>query len=503
MADIFGLDFGTTNSLASRVILQAGSPVLRDYVDVEGDPHPSVVAYVGDRVIAGREAYDLLDRDSAGGGDAMRSPKSHLGSGASFLLGGIARRPRELAAAIIKHVVDHARGAEPTVSFDQAIVTIPVDMDGRGRRELREAARDVGVQVHQLVHEPLAALYAYLRADDELERRIATLGESPILVVDWGGGTLDLTLARIVGRTLVQFGSRGEHRVGGDRFDELLRNLVRRRHAEKHELRTLEPLQDGAAPRLLTKCELAKKRLSDEDDALIYMANYLAVDGAAANVEVDLTKADLDGLAAPLVQHAMEGITALLADARIDDAHLGLVLLTGGMSRMPLIGHSLQRRFGLERVPAVPAADRLISRGAAWIAHDQRRLQLAKAFELTLADDHPAELLPAGTDLPVDEDTHPERFPVYCVDPRDGRARVLLTRPVDPGRAQPLDPRRMYGTLQLPVDQELGPLQERLDLDIVVDSDLVVTVTARSQLSGAMATREIHELEFGLGLGPQ
>jgi hypothetical protein len=335
-----------------------------------------------------------------------------------------------------------------------------------------------------------------------MERRIVALARSPILVADWGGGTLDLTLARIVGRTLVQFGSRGEHRVGGDRFDELLRNLVRRRHADRYALRTLEPLQVGATQFLLAACETQKKRLSDQDDVLIYVPNYLAVDGNAANIEEEITRDELEGESTYLVEQAMDGITAVLSDARVQDAEIGVVLLTGGMSRMPLIRHSMERRFGLERVPNVPDADRLIAHGAAWIAHDERRLQLAKPFELTLADDHPTQLLPEGTDLPVDEDIYPERFPVYVVDPRDSRARFILTRPVDPGRAQPLDPRRIYGTLQLPIDPDLGPLEERLDLDIVVDADLVVTATARSQLSGAMVTREIHELEFGLGLGP-
>ncbi len=127
-------------------------------------------------------------------------------------------------------------------------MTVPVDMDGRGRIELREAARDVGLNIHQFVHEPLAALYAYLRGRG-LEQRVAELGESPILVVDWGGGTLDLTLARIAGRTLVQFGSRGEHRVGGDRFDELIRN---------HVLQRMLPATDFSR---WSPCRLARDRV--------------------------------------------------------------------------------------------------------------------------------------------------------------------------------------------------------------------------------------------------
>lgn len=505
MADLFGLDFGTTTTLAARVVAPDGTARVIDYPDTTGAPHPSVVAFQGDRVLVGRGAYELLDRADTGViGNAVRSPKSYLGTGSRLTVGGVAREPRELASYIIDHVVNSARESEaptPERTFDQAVMTIPVDMDGRGRRELREAARSAGLHVHQFVHEPLAALYAYLRGGRGLEANLAALGNSPVLVVDWGGGTLDLTLCRAFGDTLVQFASRGEHRVGGDRFDERLRNAVLHEHAAEHGLTALEP-QVGAPARLLTRCELIKKQLSEQDDALLYVANYLAAEGPERDLEVEITKTRLQDLVADLVDIAMGGISDLLEDNRVPDIELGLVLVTGGMSRMPLIRNTLQRRFGLERVPVVENADRLIAHGAAWIAWDRRRLQLAKPFELILADDHPAELLPAGTELPTDDLRFPERFPVHCVDPRDARARFILTRPRDPGRAQPLDRRWNYGTLLLPVKSDLGPLDERLDLDVVVDSDLIVTVIAHSQLTGNRVVREIHELEFGLGIGP-
>ncbi len=190
---------------------------------------------------------------------------------------------------------------------------------------------------------------------------------------------------------------------------------------------------------------------------MVFVANYLAIDRDAANIDDEVTKADLEHWTEHFVNQAVEAISAILG--RTD---------TGRRARpcAPHGGHeshaaspthaSAPLRAGASA--ARPDADRLISYGAAWIAYDGRRLQLAKPFELTLADDHPAELLPAGTNLPVDEDNEFARFPVHCVDPRDGRARFILTRPVDPRRAQPLDPRRMYGTLLLPVDDELGPL---------------------------------------------
>ena len=48
--------------------------------------------------------------------------------------------------------------------FESAVFTIPVTMRGPAEAELRQAAQKAGIRIHQFVHEPLAALYGYLRA---------------------------------------------------------------------------------------------------------------------------------------------------------------------------------------------------------------------------------------------------------------------------------------------------------------------------------------------------
>ena len=58
---VFGLDFGTTNSLAALVV---GDEV-RALTNEDDKPHPSVVWYRGGDVVVGHEA-----RHSAGSGSA-------------------------------------------------------------------------------------------------------------------------------------------------------------------------------------------------------------------------------------------------------------------------------------------------------------------------------------------------------------------------------------------------------------------------------------------------
>src|SRR3954452_14839311 len=312
MAEIFGLDFGTTNSLAATVA--AGRAI--SYVDEEGRSHPSVVLYRGEETIVGRRAKDQLDVSGAGViGDAVRSPKVQLGSGQAIHVAGAPREAREVVSEILRHVreqaLSHPANRETRSTFAEAVMTIPVNMDGRARRELRGAAADAGILVHQFVHEPLAALYGYLREQPDSARAMTELEGKLILVFDWGGGTLDLTLCQLVGGTLVQIHNRGDGRVGGDQFDERLRHLVRRRHSEEHGLLSLRP-QPGAGAKLLNRCEQAKITLSNSEDAPVFVPNYLAEEGTAADVDLTLTRQELEQLTEDIVQQGMGSIDLLL-----------------------------------------------------------------------------------------------------------------------------------------------------------------------------------------------
>jgi molecular chaperone DnaK len=93
----------------------------------------------------------------------------------------------------------------------------------------------------QFVHEPVAALYAYLRSQEDIGRELARLEGRSVLVFDWGGGTL--TLCRIQGGSIMQVVNLGDNEVGGDRFDERLRNLLRSKHAAAYGLEDTSALE--------------------------------------------------------------------------------------------------------------------------------------------------------------------------------------------------------------------------------------------------------------------
>src|SRR4029077_10190437 len=152
MAEIFGLDLGTTNTLAA--VRYPGQTEARFFLEA-GGPHPSVVRYQGSTVLVGRQARDQLEAPGVGViGDFVRSPKRYLGKGTDIFVGGIARDPSEVVADILRYVRRHAEqelGGE--AKFGNVVATVPVTMDGRGRQAYRRAAQLAGFDIYQFVHE--------------------------------------------------------------------------------------------------------------------------------------------------------------------------------------------------------------------------------------------------------------------------------------------------------------------------------------------------------------
>jgi molecular chaperone DnaK len=505
---VFGIDFGTTNSLAARVV---GDRVLPLVDETTSRPHPSVVWYRSGEIVVGREARQYLDLTEGGAPPGfVRSPKMALRRDGPIFVDGQAIDPTDAVAEVLKHLrrdASRPRDRATGVSLDRAVVTIPVDFGGRERRALRQAARKAGIGVVQFVHEPVAALYAFLRSHKEFQRELARLEGRSVLVFDWGGGTLDLTLCRIQAGSIMQIANLGDNEVGGDRFDERLRNLLRAKHAAASGLDDISALeQPGMAAKLLNQCELVKINLSSPnvDDEDVIIRDFLRTEGKGRHLVAQVTKAELEHESSSIVSRGIARIDEILEQSRLTHQDIELCLATGGMVNMPAIMRGLTERF-LGRVPRIENGDRIISEGAAWIAHDGLRLALAKPIELLVADSSGRgsyyPIVPAGARLPIENEIIPvANSRLFCVDPREGVAVVEFAKPTRIGAPNPGDPRKTLCVVSVEVDPTAPPLLERLVCDLQIDHDYVVKVSLKSTGRGAATEIEFHDLDFALTL---
>ncbi len=498
---IAGFDFGTTNSLVS---VCTGRDVI-DLFDDDGRPHPSVVRYEGEEVTVGREARNALEAVGLGvHGTTVRSPKMYLGKEV-INVGGVDRSPVDIVSDVIRHVrkqsLNSRRGADRELfgDLDRAVVTIPVKFNGNQRAALRESFARAGISVVQFVHEPFAALYGHLRGSSDFESTVRALMRRRVLVVDWGGGTLDLTLCRIEPGRVLQIHNHGTDEVGGDKFDQVIRDAVVTRFTNKNGISPSDRPMREARLRLLQVTEENKIDLSKEPRVTFYRPGYFPESGT--DLEYPLSRQELEEITRPLVARGISEIDSLLDVVGISPAEISLCLVAGGMAAMPSIRSSLHELFGPEKVVVPDNSATLVSQGAAWIAHDSQPLVLAKQIELEMARGFLLPLLRSGTAMPTLGQVKSVPFHLYCTDPSDGTAKFSIVAPTElSDQPQVTDRRTSLGIVAIEVDKTAPPMVERLTLDVKIDDDLILSATATSSQRGDRCEASYYDLEFGIGL---
>jgi molecular chaperone DnaK len=486
----FGIDFGTTNSVVATCDSSTRRP--SPLLDAAGRPHPSVVWFRADgSITVGRRAKSNLNSYADEAGNAfIPSIKRHLGKDKSFRIFTQPRSAVEIASKIFSYLRTQA-ATDHGVAVDAATVTIPIYFDGNSRRELRQAADKAGIYIKTFVHEPFAAVVGYCCSTDA--NRLEQFDKKNIMVFDWGGGTLDVTIAGIRSGRITQLSRGNLNDRAGDSFDHKLHQLTLSRFLDANDLRPPEVhLAPNAKDRYLAECERAKITLSTEEDDRIQVAQAIQSDRKISAIDERVTRPDLESLIHIDVKDALAEVDNALKEARLTSREIDLVLLIGGSSLIPLVQRQMTERFGA-RIVQVPNADTIIAEGAALIDSLGMQPVLARAIGVRLSDESFYEIFPAGSMATPAVCTKTVNF--FCTDNRDGEAKVILVERVD--HQEITKPQ----VLSVPVNREQPHKHadhERIVITFRLDDDLVLHVTAKGATQPHGRTIEVHDLLFAL-----
>ncbi len=344
-APVLGIDLGTTHSLVAVLrdgqpqvlTLPSGSPLLPSAValDANGD------------LMVGDDALARLQRDPKAG---ARWFKRDMGATTRFKLG-----PHELGAIDLSALVLRQLRESATEVLGQpvsrAIVTVPAYFQEPQRAATVEAARLAGLQVMRLINEPTAAALAHGLRDTETERRV--------VVVDLGGGTLDVTLLDIFDGVIEIIASGGHGRLGGEDFTDLL--VATARAEAGLPARAAGSTVDAL---LRAECEQAKRALSAHDRVDLALPQPGSADRWQEGKRLPLTRALFAGICAPLLSRVHACVADTLASADAAPRSVDEVLLVGGATRMPAVHDLVTRIFGRPPTPG-PDPDLAVALGAA------------------------------------------------------------------------------------------------------------------------------------------
>ena len=332
---ILGIDLGTTHSAVGAV--ESGFPIL--LADEEGRRiMPSAVWFGADgSVEAGRKA---LRRRSVEPGRVVTSVKRLMGrrhgEEREFCVpmeraadGGVTvldRTPEEVSAEILKELkrIAEMRLERPA---GKAVITVPAYFNDAQRAATKRAGELAGLEVVRILSEPTAAALAY--GLDKLGDR------SRVAVYDLGGGTFDLSVLEMQDGVFQVLATRGDTRLGGDDLDAAL---------ARHCAADFDTLDDAAKIRLTAEAERVKCALSERESETFRAPFY---DGSRS-LEVEVTRADLEALAKPLIARSLTCCRQALSDAGIAAAELDAVVLVGGSTRIPAVRAAVAELFGRE-----------------------------------------------------------------------------------------------------------------------------------------------------------
>lgn len=371
MAKIIGIDLGTTNSAVA--IMEAGKPKIIE--NIEGNrTTPSVVSISknGERtvgVLAKRQAV-MNPKDTIYGvkrymghsfsdnevkndiGNVTYSLKEGPNNSVLVTLGGKDMRPEEVSAIILQKIKSDVE-AKTGDKVTEAVITVPAYFNDAQRQATKDAGEIAGLKVLRIINEPTAAALAY-GLDSKKNEKLA--------VYDFGGGTFDISILEVGDGVVEVKTTGGDSHLGGRDIDQnIVKYIVDTFKKETGIDLTTDTL---AMQRIDEAAEKAKHELSTQVESKIFLPYISVGNDGPKNLDVTLTRAQLENIAREFVDRSIKITEQVLKDSGFSKSDINEVILVGGQTRMPMIVEAVKNLFNKEPNRSVNP-DEVVALGAA------------------------------------------------------------------------------------------------------------------------------------------
>ena len=345
MANIIGIDLGTTYSVMARLD-ENGTPLIVE--NGEGESlTPSIVEFTGKKsVIVGKEAKKALriaSDKSKFAFDAKREIR--VNSDKTWKAFRETHSPTSISSLILKYLRDAFIDRHGEI--DSAVITIPANFKTQAREATIEAAKKAGISKVELIDEPTAAAFAYAFSSG---KRL----NGNYVVYDLGGGTFDVSIAKIKGKDISILGKEGLGQLGGRDFDHALTEII------------IEKFNEEAGKKLSPKevdinvdVEELKKSLSKRKKVAI----NLSIRGKGA-ADFYITQKEFEEAISADIQQTETQCELVLEDAKLTVNDITEVLLVGGSTRIPYVKKVVEEYFK-QKPKYVGNPDEAVALGAA------------------------------------------------------------------------------------------------------------------------------------------
>jgi molecular chaperone DnaK len=327
MAKVIGIDLGTSNSAAA--VMEAGRPVIIPSAEgagvASGKAFPSVVAFTKDgQRLVGEPARRQAAVNPEG---TVLAAKRKMGTDFKFKAFGKEYAPQQISAFILQKIKQDAE-AYLGDEVNEAVITVPAYFNDNQRQATKDAGDIAGLKVLRIVNEPTAACLAY---------GLNKVGkEMKIMVFDFGGGTLDVTIMEMWAEGGFEvLSTSGDTQLGGTDMDNIFVNYI----ADDFKKQTGIDLRNDkiAAQRLREAAEKAKIELSSTLTTDINLPFITADASGPKHLTMTVNRAKLDELVGPIIEKCKHPMELAIQDAKLNAKDIDKIILVGGPTRMPIM----------------------------------------------------------------------------------------------------------------------------------------------------------------------
>jgi len=326
MGKIIGIDLGTSNSAAASLI--GGKPVIiqaAEGASIGGKAFPSVVAFSQDgQLMVGEPARRQMLSNPEG---TVIAAKRKMGTDYKFRVLGKEYTPQQISAFILQKIKKDAE-AFLGDTVDKAVITVPAYFNDNQRQATKDAGEIAGLEVVRIINEPTAASLAF--GLDKVHHDLK------IMVFDFGGGTLDVTIMEMGGGVFEVKSTSGDTQLGGTDMDNILIDYLVNEFKNQSGI---DIKNDKAAMmRVREAAEKAKIELSNIVTTEINLP-FLAYDQSTGpkNFAIPLNRAKLEELLRPVVERCRNPMLQAIKDAKLSASDIEKIVLVGGPTRMPIV----------------------------------------------------------------------------------------------------------------------------------------------------------------------
>ena len=337
MGKIIGIDLGTSNSAAS--VMVGGKPTIiqaAEGTSIGGKAFPSYVAFTTDnQLLVGEPAKRQMITNPEG---TVIAAKRKMGTDFKFKVYGKEYTPQQISAFILQKI---KRDSEAYIgeTVDRAVITVPAYFNDNQRQATKDAGEIAGLQVVRIINEPTAASLAYGldKADKDLK----------IMVYDFGGGTMDVTIMEMGGGVFQVKSTSGDTQLGGTDMDKALIDYIAEEFRKQSTI-DIRPDKPGMM-RIMEAAEKAKIELSNVITTEINLP-FLAYDpnSGPKNFVLPITRSKLEELLRPIVERCRSPMMQAISDAKLNPNDVDKIILIGGPTRMPMVRQFVASVMGKE-----------------------------------------------------------------------------------------------------------------------------------------------------------